>query len=127
MDYIARQVPLFMGFPRQEPTGVVCHFLLQGIFSTQRSNPGLLLGRRILFTTEPPGKSHIFIFIFFAIMAYHRILNIVPCAIHQCYRKGDHVRGPRVGSCLTLGNELSEATHVLTKQETLLGRGAREE
>ena len=29
-----------------------------------------------------------------------------------------------MGSCLTLGNELSEETHLLTKQETLLGRGA---
>ena len=27
-----------------------------------------------------------------------------------------------MGSCLTLGNELSEETHVLTKQEILLGR-----
>ena len=26
-----------------------------------------------------------------------------------------------MGSCLTLGNELSEETHVLTEQETLLG------
>ena len=32
-----------------------------------------------------------------------------------------------MGPCLTLGNELSEETHVLTKQETLLGRGARVE
>ena len=30
-----------------------------------------------------------------------------------------------MGSCLTFGNELSEETHVLTKQEILLGRGAR--
>ena len=29
-----------------------------------------------------------------------------------------------MGSCLTLGNELSKETHVLTKQETVLGRGA---
>ena len=29
-----------------------------------------------------------------------------------------------VGFCLTLGNELSKEMHVLTKQETLLGRGA---
>ena len=29
-----------------------------------------------------------------------------------------------MGSCLTLGNELSEEAHVLTKQETLLERGA---
>ena len=32
--------------------------------------------------------------------------------------------GPKLGSCLTLGNELSEGTHVLTKQEILLGKGA---
>ena len=29
-----------------------------------------------------------------------------------------------MGSCLTLGNELSKETHVPTKQEILLGRGA---
>ena len=32
-------------------------------------------------------------------------------------------QGLRVGSCLTLNNELSKETHVLKKQETLLGRG----
>ena len=32
-----------------------------------------------------------------------------------------------LGSCLTLGNELSEETHVLTKQEILLGKGTRVE
>ena len=30
-------------------TGLGCHFLLQGIFWTQRSNPGLLPGRQILY------------------------------------------------------------------------------
>ena len=40
----------------------------------------------------------------------------------MCCRKGDPFKGPRVGSCLTLENELSEETHVLTKQETLLRR-----
>ena len=39
-------------------------------------------------------------------------------------RKGDPFQGPKLGSCLTLGNELSEETHVLTKQEILLGKGA---
>ena len=38
---VACQVPLPMEFSRQEP-GVVCHFLLQGIFLTQGSNPHLL-------------------------------------------------------------------------------------
>ena len=42
-------------------------------------------------------------------------------------QKGDSFQGPRVSSCLTLGRELSEETHVLTKQETLLGRGGRAE
>ena len=37
-------------------TGVRCHALLQGIFPTQGSNPGLLHCRRILFPSEPPGK-----------------------------------------------------------------------
>ena len=32
-----------------------------------------------------------------------------------------------MGSCLTLGSEVSEDTHVLTKQKTLLGRGAQAE
>ena len=36
-------------------------------------------------------------------------------------------QGPRVGSCITLGNELSEETHELTKQELLLGKGAQAE
>ena len=39
-------------------------------------------------------------------------------------RKVDPFQGPRVGSCLTLRNALSEEMQVLTKQETLLGRVA---
>ena len=44
-------------------------------------------------------------------------------------QEGGSLPGPERGlfSCLTLGNELSEETHVLTKQKTLLGRGARVE
>ena len=33
------------------------------------------------------------------------------------------MQGPREGSYLMPGNQLSEETHMLTKQETLLGRG----
>ena len=40
-----------------------------------------------------------------------------------CCRKRDPVQGLKLGSCLTLRNELSEETHVLTKQEILLGKG----
>ena len=46
----------------------------------------------------------------------------------SCYcRKADPFQGPKLGSCLTLRNELSEEAHVLTKQEILLGKGTQVE
>ena len=45
-----------------------------------------------------------------------------PTRVTICCRKGEPFQSPRVGSCLTLRNELSKETHVPTKQETLLGR-----
>ena len=45
----------------------------------------------------------------------------------DCCRKGDPFQGLKLGSCLTLGNELSEETHLLTKQEVLLGKGTQVE
>ena len=42
-------------------------------------------------------------------------------------QEGGLLLGLKLGSCLTLGNELSEETHVLTKQEILLGKGSRVE
>ena len=45
-------------------------------------------------------------------------------SVSLCCRKVHLFQGPKLGSCLTLGNELSEETHVLTKQEILLGKGA---
>ena len=44
-----------------------------------------------------------------------------------CCRKRDPLQGLKLGSCLTLRNELSEETHVLTKQEIFLGKGTRVE
>ena len=38
--------------------GVGCHFLLQGIFPTQGSNPGLLHCKQTLLLSEPPRKFH---------------------------------------------------------------------
>ena len=49
---IARQAPLLWDFP-----GVHCHFLLQGIFPTQGSNPSLALQADSL-PTELKGKDH---------------------------------------------------------------------
>jgi len=55
------------------------------------------------------------------------LLTGVTILTQLCCRKGDPFQGPKVGSCLTLGNELSEETHLLTKQEILLGKGTRVE
>ena len=51
--------------------------------------------------------------------------NLTRVAI--CCRKVDPFQDPKLGSCLTLRNESSEETHVLTKQEILLGKGTRVE
>ena len=53
--------------------------------------------------------------------------GVTPAALSMCCRKGDPFQGLTLGSCLTLGNELSEETHVLTKQEILLGKGTQVE
>ena len=45
----------------------------------------------------------------------------------KCCGKGDPFQGLKMGSCLTFRNELSEETHMLTKQKTLLGRGPPEQ
>ena len=50
-----------------------------------------------------------------------------PTRVTICCRKRDPFQGLKLGSCLTLGNELSEETYVLTKQEILLGKGTRVE
>ena len=60
----------------------------------------------------------------------YRVLCFCQCMIIYvwlCCRKEDLFQGPGVGSYLTLRNELSEETHVLTKQEILLGKGTRME
>ena len=50
-----------------------------------------------------------------------------PARVAICCRKVDPFQGPKLGSCLTLGNELSKETHVLTRQEILLGKDSRVE
>ena len=52
---IALQASLSMGSSRQD-TGVGCHFLLQGIFLTQESNPDLLHCRQILYLLSYEGS-----------------------------------------------------------------------
>ena len=51
---VAHQAPLSMGFPRQEYRSN-CHFLLEGIFLTQRLNCISCVTGKV-FTTEPPRK-----------------------------------------------------------------------
>ena len=42
-------------------------------------------------------------------------------------QEGGPLPGLKLGSCLTLGNEFSEETHVLAKQEILLGKDTQAE
>ena len=55
----AHQAPLSMGFP-SENTGVGCHFLLQGIFSTPEMEPesAALTGRFFTYQGFHVGKFH---------------------------------------------------------------------
>ena len=46
------------GVFRAKSSGVVCHFLLQGIFPSQGSNPGLLHCRQTLSRLSHQGRSH---------------------------------------------------------------------
>ena len=46
-----------------------------------------------------------------------------PTRVAICCRKADPFQGLKLGSCLTLRDELSEETHVLTKQAILSGMG----
>ena len=55
------------------------------------------------------------------------ILSVLKIHSAKVLQERDPFQGPKLGSCLTLGNELSEETHVLTKQEILLGKGTRVE
>ena len=52
---ITSKPPLSMGFSSKS-TGVGCHFLLQGIFLTQGSNPGLLHCRQALYHLSHQGR-----------------------------------------------------------------------
>ena len=56
---VACQVPLPLDSPGKN-TGVGCHFLLQGIFPTQESNPGLLHCRQILYWLSYEGSPFFF-------------------------------------------------------------------
>ena len=54
---VAHQAPPSMGFSRQECWSGFSHFLLQGIFLTQRLNPGLSHRRQTLYHLSYQGRA----------------------------------------------------------------------
>ena len=56
---VACQAPLSMGILQAKNTRMGGHFLLQGIFLTQESNPGLLHCRQILYQLSYQGRPKI--------------------------------------------------------------------
>ena len=92
------QVPLSLGFSRQEYWSF-CHFLLQGIFPTQGSNPCLLQllhYRQILYcwsTGEAPLILVVlFLFIYFKKYLLFIWLNRVLVATHRLFHCGTWVQ-----------------------------------
>ena len=73
---VAHQVPPSMWFSSKN-TGVGCHFLLQGIFPTQGSNPGLLHCRQTLYRLSHL-RSPIFHCIGTLIISYYWTLRLFP-------------------------------------------------
>ena len=69
---VARRAPLSMGFSRHE-YWAGCHFFLQGIFSTQGLNPGLLHFRQILYHLSHKGSSSVTTFLLNSV--YHLLLT----------------------------------------------------
>ena len=67
MDY-SLQAPLFMEFSRQEFWSGLLFFLLQAIFLTQRSNPGLLHCRQILYCLSHQGSLSSFLSLFYVVV-----------------------------------------------------------
>ena len=61
-------------------TGVGCHFLLQGIFPTQGSNPGLQHCRQILYHLEPPGKPYCWLYF---LRTFHTVLHSGHINLHS--------------------------------------------
>ena len=88
---ITCQAPLSMGLS----TGVGCHFLLQGIFLTQGSNPGLLHYRQILYQMSYEGRP-IFIDLYIACMCSVAQLCLTLCDPKEsldCSQPGSFVHG----------------------------------
>ena len=121
---VACQAPLSWDSPEKD-TGLGSHSFLQRIFPVQGSNLHvlhLLHWQASSLLAELLGKPPLDTWT--STLSKAVLRQRTGC---RCCRKGDPFQGPKLGSCLTLRNELSEATHVLTKQEILLGKGTRVE
>ena len=114
---VAHQAPLSRGFPGKN-TGVGCHFLLQGIFLTQGSNPCLFI------TPALAGG-------FFITSTRKRVRNLLPyeqalLAVHPCPLFFQHLSltESQNGSCMgdTLLSPSSESlwTETLGQMHSLV-------
>ena len=82
---VACQIPLPMGFSGKN-AGVGSHLLLEGIFQTQESNPGLLFCRQILYQLSHHGSpSHSFskYFVTFSFYSLHRCVLFIPARFQR--------------------------------------------
>ena len=82
--------------------GVGCHFLYQGIFSTQGSNPSLLHWQANSLTTEPPGKFLFFHIVFFSPKRCKENRKIHNRGLKGCTGRERIKQGPKLESLLKL-------------------------
>ena len=80
----AHQAPLSMEFSRQKYWNGL-PFLLQGIFPTQESNPGLLHCRQILYHLSHQGRTeHFACFVPFCVPALCVVPGVTRCSVNMC-------------------------------------------
>ena len=83
---IARQPPLSTGFPRQEYWSILgeyCHFLLQGIFPTQGSNPNILHWQEDSLSLSHLGSPHLGVEVFYLSPSCNGFLLLLLTVIHS--------------------------------------------
>ena len=112
-------------FPGKD-TGVGCHCLLQGIFPTQGSNLGLLHCRQILYHLSHQGSHQDTNVVFNSSKDWveTRVLSRGWFIHLTLLQEGGPFQGPKLGSCLTLRNELIvRGDTCVDKARDFIGKG----
>ena len=107
------------GDSRGKNTGVGFHALLQGIFPTQGSNPGLQHCRQILYHLEAPGKPNLWM----ALLIWDWIrsdLSLTGSSVRSCVNKISLMGILEVSKFVDMGRAFKNLEHSLSNPMTLV-------